>query len=118
MLNGATLSASAMVGTAVFRIVVSSDSIKNATATSQGSNRLPEARGSGAPMESSGFMFWVASEPSLVIMVPEPRFSLERCTRPARLSRWRELQHRQANPLEVPALASNVLMTQRHAESP
>src|SRR6202040_1506926 len=64
MLNGATLSASAMVGTAVFRIVVSSDSIKKATATSQGNNRLLEARGNGAPMESSGFMFWVASEPS------------------------------------------------------
>jgi hypothetical protein len=31
-----------MVGTAVFRIVVSSDSMKNATATSQGSSRLVE----------------------------------------------------------------------------
>jgi hypothetical protein len=29
-----------MAGTAVFRIVVSSDSMKNATATSHGSNRL------------------------------------------------------------------------------
>ena len=37
---GATLSAAAMVGTAVFRIVVSSDSMKNATATSQGNRRL------------------------------------------------------------------------------
>ena len=42
MLSGTTLRASAMAGTAVFRIVVSNDSIKNATATSHGSNRLPE----------------------------------------------------------------------------
>ena len=40
MLSGATFSAAAMVGTAVFRMVVSSDSMKNATATSHGSNRL------------------------------------------------------------------------------
>ena len=40
MLSGATLSAAAMVGTAVFRIVVSSDSMKNATATSHGNSRL------------------------------------------------------------------------------
>ena len=45
MLSGATLSASAMAGTAVFRIVVSSDSMKNATATSHGNSRLPEADG-------------------------------------------------------------------------
>jgi hypothetical protein len=38
-----------MVGTAVFRMVVSSDSMKNATATSQGSSRLRESIGeSGA----------------------------------------------------------------------
>ena len=40
MLSGATLSASAMAGTAVFRIVVSSDSMKKATATSHGNSRL------------------------------------------------------------------------------
>jgi hypothetical protein len=34
-----------MTGTAVFRIVVSSDSMKNATATSQGSMRLTAAEG-------------------------------------------------------------------------
>src|ERR1035438_6332438 len=45
MLSGATLSAAEMAGTAVFRIVVSSDSIKNATATSQGSRRLLDAEG-------------------------------------------------------------------------
>jgi len=33
-----------MAGTAVLRIVVSSDSMKNATATSQGSKRLPDVR--------------------------------------------------------------------------
>jgi hypothetical protein len=40
MLNGATFSAAAIVGTAVFKMVVSSDSMKNATATSHGSNAL------------------------------------------------------------------------------
>jgi hypothetical protein len=45
MLSGATLSASDMTGTAVFRIVVSSDSMKNATATSQGRSCLLETEG-------------------------------------------------------------------------
>ena len=36
-----------MAGTAVFRIVVSSDSMKNATATSHGRSRLLEAAGWG-----------------------------------------------------------------------
>ena len=39
------MSASDIAGTAVFRIVVSSDSIKNATATSHGKNRLLDADG-------------------------------------------------------------------------
>jgi hypothetical protein len=43
MLSGATLSASAIAGTAVLRMVVSSDSMKNATATSQGKSRFVEA---------------------------------------------------------------------------
>src|SRR5512143_4207610 len=48
MLSGTTRIASAIVGTAVFRIVVSIDSIRNATATSQGSRRLTEgSTGSG-----------------------------------------------------------------------
>jgi hypothetical protein len=42
MLSGATWSAVAIVGTAVLRIVVSSDSIKNATAISHGTRRLLE----------------------------------------------------------------------------
>src|SRR5258708_40233610 len=40
MLSGGTLSACAMAGTAVFRIVVSNDSMKKPTATSQGRRRL------------------------------------------------------------------------------
>src|ERR1700722_11264734 len=43
MLRGATLRACAIAGTAVFRIVVSSDSMKNPTATSQGKRRLAVA---------------------------------------------------------------------------
>ena len=49
ILSGATLSAAAMAGTAVFRIVVSSDSMKNATATSHGNNRLLDAPDSTRP---------------------------------------------------------------------
>src|SRR5271156_3243819 len=45
MASGVTLSASEIAGTAVLRIVVSNDSMKNATATSQGRRRLLEARG-------------------------------------------------------------------------
>jgi hypothetical protein len=41
MLRGATLRAAAMTGAAVFRMVVSNDSMKNATATSHGNTRLP-----------------------------------------------------------------------------
>jgi hypothetical protein len=39
MLRGATWSAEAIAGTAVFKIVVSRDSMKKATAISHGSNR-------------------------------------------------------------------------------
>jgi hypothetical protein len=47
MLSGATSRASDMTGTAVFRIVVSSDSMKNATATSHGKSCLREEDGRG-----------------------------------------------------------------------
>src|SRR6202042_2594761 len=47
MLSGATFRAAAIVGTAVFRIVVSSDSMKNATATSHGNICLPAGRSGG-----------------------------------------------------------------------
>src|SRR5471030_2439640 len=43
MLRGATCSACAIVGTAVLRMVVSSDSMKNATATSHGRSCLRES---------------------------------------------------------------------------
>jgi len=43
MLKTGTLSAWAMAGAAVLRIVVSNDSMKNPTATSHGSNRLAVA---------------------------------------------------------------------------
>src|SRR5665213_2560735 len=45
MLSGATLSACATAGTAVLRMVVSIDSMKNPTATSQGSSRLAVSLG-------------------------------------------------------------------------
>jgi hypothetical protein len=41
-----------MAGTAVFRMVVSSDSMKNATATSQGSRRKAASEGTGACIAS------------------------------------------------------------------
>jgi hypothetical protein len=63
MLSGATLRASEIAGTAVFKIVVSSDSIKNATATSHGKSRLLEVDGAkgteGAVMELSGAISFV-----------------------------------------------------------
>ena len=43
MLSGATCSAAAMAGTAVFITVVSSDSMKKVTATSHGSSRSMDA---------------------------------------------------------------------------
>src|ERR1700684_3262953 len=45
MLSGETPRAAEMAGTAVLRIVVSSDSMKNATATSQGKRRLAASVG-------------------------------------------------------------------------
>ena len=45
MLSGVTSIAWAMAGTAVLRIVVSSDCMKNATATSHGSSRLTASFG-------------------------------------------------------------------------
>jgi len=63
MLRGATLSASEMAGTAVFRMVVSRDSMKNATATSHGKSRLLEADGaSGSEAEFVGPTGVVAME--------------------------------------------------------
>src|SRR2546425_13292675 len=47
MLSGATPSAAATVGTAVVRMLVSSASMKKATATSHGSSRLTDSSGEG-----------------------------------------------------------------------
>src|ERR1035438_4461221 len=47
MLSGVTWSASETAGTAGLRMVVSSDSMKNATATSHGSSRLLASDGAG-----------------------------------------------------------------------
>jgi hypothetical protein len=61
MLRGATPSAEEMAGTAVLRIVVSSDSIKKATATSHGTSRLAAAEGAdedeGALNRLAGFIY-------------------------------------------------------------
>jgi hypothetical protein len=53
MLRGATWRAAAIVGTPVLRIVVSSDSMKNATAISHGSSRLLESASEGGEEEKS-----------------------------------------------------------------
>ncbi len=45
MLRGATFSAEEIAGTAVLRMVVSSDSMKKATATSHGRSRLEASEG-------------------------------------------------------------------------
>jgi hypothetical protein len=55
MLSGVTASALAITGMAVLRIVVSSDSIKNATATSHGNMRL---------MASDGVAKWAGGKKS------------------------------------------------------
>src|SRR3984885_10047473 len=54
MLSGVTCSAGERAGRAVFRIFVSSDSIKNATATSHGRRRLVEAAGWGVSEGAPG----------------------------------------------------------------
>jgi hypothetical protein len=60
MLRGVTWSAAEIAGTAVFRMVVSRDSIKNATATSHGKRRLLAPEGwngdAGAIRELGGFI--------------------------------------------------------------
>src|SRR5450631_7462 len=54
MLRGATFSACAIMGTAVLRMVVSSDSMKDATATSHGRSCLRESV--GARTDDDGIM--------------------------------------------------------------
>jgi hypothetical protein len=57
MLSGATCRAAAIDGTAVFKMVVSSDSMKNATATSQGKRVFTPFFLSGALPPSRTFVW-------------------------------------------------------------
>ena len=52
MLSGATCKAAEIAGTAVLRIVVSSDSMKNATATNHGRRRLLATAGWGVTVRA------------------------------------------------------------------
>src|ERR1700722_19763988 len=56
MFSGGTFRALEITGTAVFRIVVSSDSMKNATATSHGSSRLLASEGRALAGALAGFI--------------------------------------------------------------
>ena len=72
MLSGETPSASAMVGTAVFRIVVSSASMKKATATSHGNNCFVETSceaGGGIAKAGCGMVPGRQSNPATRLMV-------------------------------------------------
>src|SRR5580704_1358785 len=53
MLSGTTCSAVAMLGSAVLRMVVSSDSMKNATATSHGKMRFADSVRAGCGISGS-----------------------------------------------------------------
>lgn len=65
MLKGPTLRAAEIAGTAVFRMVVSRDSMNSATATSQGKSRLLDAESAvawisfeGGPEGFIQFEYW------------------------------------------------------------
>jgi hypothetical protein len=83
MLRGATPRAAEMVGTAVLRIVVSSDSMKKATATSHGKRRLEASdgpdKGGLTTCEADEFMSGKleASFVRIIIMASEDAFLLE-----------------------------------------
>src|SRR6266516_7174719 len=76
MLSGATASAFAMAGTAVFRIVVSSDSMKNATATSQGNNRFTDLSGAGGGTETALEWAGIILPPADYLVVPHFQFRI------------------------------------------
>jgi hypothetical protein len=71
MLSGATSRASEITGTAVFRIVVSNDSMKNATATSHGKSCLLEEDGGGDEV-------LMRRVPKLAVRAAIPTYSLTR----------------------------------------
>src|SRR6266487_4304214 len=79
MLSGATASALAMAGTAVFRIVVSSDSMKKATATSHGNNRFTDLPGAAEGTETTLEWAGIILPPADYLVVPHFQFRIARC---------------------------------------
>src|ERR1700728_1820032 len=67
MLSGVTPRAAEIAGTAVFRIVVSSDSMKNATATSHGNSRLLASVGCGEAASANSVDFVKTAPVSFLI---------------------------------------------------
>src|SRR5207247_10208058 len=76
MLSGATASAFAMAGTAVFRIVVSSDSMKKATATSHGNNRFTDLLGAAGGTETALEWAGIILPPADYLVVPHFQFRI------------------------------------------
>src|SRR6266542_1527437 len=76
MLSGATASAFAMAGTAVFRIVVSSDSMKKATATSHGNIRFTDAPGAAGGTETALEWAGIILPPADYLVVPHFQFRI------------------------------------------
>src|ERR1700685_3369650 len=83
MLSGATWSAAEMAGTAVFRIVVSSDSMKNATATNHGRRRLLAAAGWGVKGTALEVLIefisfpWSLRQPDAALEINKARVGVE-----------------------------------------
>src|SRR6266516_6139874 len=76
MLSGATASAFAMAWTAVFRIVVSSDSMKKATATSHGNNRFTDLLGAAGGTETALEWAGIILPPADYLVVPHFQFRI------------------------------------------
>src|SRR5438876_5623172 len=79
MLSGATASACATAGTAVFRIVVSSDSMKKATATSHGNNRFTDSPGAAGGTETALEWVGIMLPPADYWVVPHFQFRIAGC---------------------------------------
>src|SRR5271156_2992679 len=83
MLSGVTCRAVEMAGTAVLRIVVSSDSMKNATATNHGRRRLLAAagwgvRGTALEVLSEFISFrWSLRQPDAALEINKARVGVE-----------------------------------------
>src|SRR6266496_5909813 len=78
MLSGATASAFAIAGTAVFRIVVSSDSMKKATATSHGNNRFTESPGAAGDAETALELAGIMLPPADYLVATQFQFRIAR----------------------------------------